>query len=395
VLKGKKILFGITGSIASYKSIDIIRRLISEGATVNVVMTGSAGRFVPPYTFEVITGRHVFTDLFGDPFSHINLPNEADLFIIAPATANTISKFACGIADNLLCSIWLAYKGPAIIAPAMNSRMYLKPVVKKNIRELSAAGVIFTGPSSGSLACGEEGIGRMADADEIVEEVISVLSPKDLVKHKILVTAGPTVEPLDPVRFISNRSSGKTGFEIARAALRRGADVTLVSGPSCLKPPAGVNLIAVESAVDMEKAVLKHLRGKTALVMAAAVADFRPSKKDISKQMKSEVKEVKLRKSPDILRKAGIRKGRRFHIGFAAETGKNISNAKKKLQEKNLDLIVLNDVLEKGAGFFSDTNIVTLIDSSGKVKEYPKMMKIDVANIILDRLPPLKKRPGK
>lgn len=212
MLKGKTILFGVTGSIAAYKSIDIIRRLLAEGATVNVVMTEAACRFIPPYTFEIITGRPVYKDLFEDSFSHINLPKDAGLLLIAPATANTINKFACGIADNLLTSIWLAYEGVALIAPAMNSRMYRNPIVKKSIAELSGLGVRFIGPAEGDLACGEEGIGRMSEPSDVVEAAITALTPKDLSGHRILVTAGPTIEPIDPVRFISNRSSGKMGF---------------------------------------------------------------------------------------------------------------------------------------------------------------------------------------
>lgn len=386
MLKGKTILFGVTGSIAAYKSIDIIRRLIDEGATVNVVMTEAACRFIPPYTFEIITGRTVFKDLFQDSFSHINLPKEADLLIIAPATANTINKFACGIADNLLTSIWLAYEGAVLMAPAMNSRMYRNPIVKKSIAELSGLGVRFIGPAKGSLACGEEGIGRMSEPSDVVEAAITALSPKDLAGHKILVTAGPTIEPLDPVRFISNRSSGKMGFAIALSALRRGADVTLISGPTSLRPPEGADMVYVESADDMEKAVLKNLRKSTSLIMAAAVSDFAPSVINKSKLRKSAILPLKLKETTDILKKVSVQKGKRIFIGFAAETGNNIENAKRKLNDKKLDLIVLNDVSEEGAGFGVDTNIVTIIDKKGGAKEYPLMKKLEVADVILDRL---------
>ncbi|MEW6714957.1 MAG: bifunctional phosphopantothenoylcysteine decarboxylase/phosphopantothenate--cysteine ligase CoaBC [Nitrospirota bacterium] len=386
MLKGKTILFGVTGSIAAYKSIDIIRRLMEEGAAVNVVMTEAACRFIPSYTFEIISGRPVYKDLFSDSFSHINLPKEADLFIIAPATANTINKFACGIADNLLASIWLAYEGVALMAPAMNSRMYRNPIVKKSLSELSGLGVRFIGPVKGGLACGEEGIGRMAEPSDIVEAAITALTPKDLAGHRILVTAGPTIEPIDPVRFISNRSSGKMGYAVARAALRRGADVTLISGPTSLRPPDGAAMVYVESADDMEKAVLKNLRRSTSLVMAAAVSDFAPTVINKSKIKKSDFTSLKLKQTPDILKEISSQKGKRIFIGFAAETGKNIDNAKKKLKEKKLDLIVLNDVSEKGAGFGVDTNIVTIIDKKGGAKEYSLMQKLEVANVILDRL---------
>ncbi len=390
MLKDKNILFGITGSIAAYKSIDIIRRLIEEGATVNVVVTESACRFVPPYTFEIVTGRPVFKDLFADSFSHINLPKEADLLIIAPATANTINKFACGIADNLLTSIYLAYEGITLMAPAMNSRMYGNPIVQKSIKELAGLGVRFAGPAKGALACGEEGLGRMAETSEVVEAAITALTPQDLAGHRILVTAGPTIEPLDPVRFISNRSSGKMGFAIARSALRRGADVTLISGPTSLRPPEGISMIHVESASDMEKAVLNNLGKATSVIMAAAVSDFTPSVINKSKLRKSDIASLKLKETPDILKRISTQKGKRIFIGFAAETGGNIESAKKKLKDKKLDLIVLNDVSLKGAGFGVDTNIVTIIDKKGGAKEYPLMKKLDVANIILDRLLNLK-----
>lgn len=390
MLKGKTILFGVTGSIAAYKSVDIIRRLIAAGATVNVVMTESACRFIPPYTFEIITGRPVFKDLFEDSFSHINLPKEADLLLIAPATANTINKLACGIADNLLTSIWLAYEGVVLMAPAMNYRMYRNPIVKKSIVELSGLGVIFVGPAEGGLACGEEGIGRMSEASDVVEAAITALTTKDLAGHRILVTAGPTIEPIDPVRFVSNRSSGRMGFAIARAALMRGADVTLISGPTSLRPPVGAAMVYVESADEMEKAVLKELRKSTSLIMAAAVSDFAPSVINKSKIRKSEILSLKLKETRDILKKVSSQKGKRIFIGFAAETGKNIENAKKKLKDKKLDLIVLNDVSEEGAGFGVDTNIVSIIDKDGGAKEYPLMKKLDVANIILDRLLNLK-----
>lgn len=392
MLKNQNILLGITGSIAAYKSIDIARRLIEKGAAVNAVMTEAACRFIAPLTIESVIGKPVFTDLFKDPFSHINLPKESHILLIAPATANTINKFACGIADNLLGNIWLTYKGPILIAPAMNYRMYCNPVVKKNLRELSKLGVLFVGPVSGNLACGEEGIGRMADVPDIVEAVISALTPKDLTGHNILVTAGPTREKIDHVRFISNRSSGKMGFAIACAALRRGADVTLISGPSSRKTPEGVSFVSVESAADMEAAVLKNLDKSTSVIMAAAVSDFTPSLKSGLKSKKTDIKSIELKQTTDILKKIGRRKGRRIHIGFAAETGKEVKSAKKKLRDKNLDLIVLNDVTREGAGFDVDTNIVTIIDKNGKTTDYPLMKKIEVADVILDRMLELKTR---
>lgn len=391
MLSGRNILLGITGSIAAYKSVDIARHLMEEGANVKVVMTEAACRFISPFTLETITGKPVLTDLFSDPLSHINLSKETHLLLVAPATANTLNKFACGIADNLLSNIWLAYEGLTLMAPAMNFRMYRNPVVKKSIKELSKLGVLFVGPVSGSLVCGEEGMGRMAEVSEVVEAVISALTPKDLKGHNILVTAGPTIEPIDPIRFISNRSSGKMGFAIARAALRRGADVTLISGPSSLKPPDGVFFISVETASDMEAAVLKNFHKSTSVIMAAAVSDFTPALTEKLKlEKKPGITSINLKSTPDILKKIGKQKGNRILIGFAAETGKDLESARRKLKDKNLDLIVLNDITQKGAGFGVDTNIVTIIDKKGKAIDYPLMKKIEIANIILDKMLELK-----
>ncbi|RJQ21478.1 MAG: bifunctional phosphopantothenoylcysteine decarboxylase/phosphopantothenate--cysteine ligase CoaBC, partial [Nitrospiraceae bacterium] len=309
----------------------------------------------------------------------------ADLFIIAPATANIINKLSCGIADDLLSNLYLTHEGPTLVAPAMNHRMYRHPSVQKSIKELQKLGVNFIGPVSGSLACGEEGEGRMTDVSAIVEAAVSVLALKDLSRHNILVTAGPTIEPLDPVRYISNRSSGKMGFAIARAAARRGAKVTLISGPSSLMPPENISFVPVERASEMEAAVFKHLPKATVVIMAAAVADFAPSINK-SKISKDDIPSINLKKTPDILKKLGDRKGKRLLIGFAAETGKDIESAKGKLKRKNVDLIVLNDVTQKGAGFDVDTNIVTIIDRRGKITDYPLMKKIEVADVILDKV---------
>ncbi|GBD95657.1 MAG TPA: bifunctional phosphopantothenoylcysteine decarboxylase/phosphopantothenate--cysteine ligase CoaBC [Nitrospirae bacterium] len=382
----RNILLGVTGSIAAYRSVDIARRLIDEGADVRVVMTEAACRFITPYTFEAVTRNPVHCDLFREPFSHINLSKESHLFIIAPATANTINKLSCGIADNLLSNLWLTYEGPVLMAPAMNFRMYRNPLVKKHIRELKKSGVQFVGPVSGSLACGEEGEGRMVEIPEIVEAAVSALTPDDLTGWNILVTAGPTIEPIDPVRFISNRSSGKMGYAIAQAALRRGADVTLISGPSSLKPPQGASFIAIEKASEMEAVVFKHLKKATSVIMAAAVSDYFPSDTAKVKLKKTDAMALNLKKNSDILLKLGKQKGRRILIGFAAESGKDIRSAKNKLKEKNLDLIVLNDISQQGAGFDVDTNVVTLINKKGEITGYPIMKKIEVANVILDRM---------
>jgi phosphopantothenoylcysteine decarboxylase/phosphopantothenate--cysteine ligase len=388
----RNILLGVTGSIAAYKAADIARRLIDEGFSVQAVMTKAACNFITPLTLESLTGRSVLAELFSGPYSHINLSKESHLLLIAPATANTINKLSCGIADDLLSNLWLTYIGPVLIAPAMNHRMYRHPSVQKSIKELQQSGVKFIGPVAGSLACGEEGEGRMADVAAIVEAAISALTQKDLKGQNILVTAGPTIESIDPVRFISNRSSGKMGYAIAKAALRRGARVTLISGPTSQMPPESVSFVSVEKASEMETAVLKHLPDSTAVIMAAAVADFTPAAVDKLKLGKKDITAINVRKTPDILKKVGAKKGKRVVIGFAAETGKNIENAKKKLKEKNLDLIVLNDVTQVGAGFGVDTNIVTVIDRKGKITDYPLMKKIEAANVILDTMLKFKKR---
>ncbi len=386
MLSGSNILLGITGSIAAYKAADLARRLMDEGAKVRVVMTEAACRFIPPYTLEAITGDAVHVDLFKDPYSHINLSAQSDLFIIAPATANTINKLACGLADNLLSNLWLTYDGPSLIAPAMNFRMYNNRTVQANIRNFKKSGIEIVGPAKGDLACGEEGEGRMSEVSEIVEAAISVLTLHDLAGQTILITAGPTQEPIDPVRYISNRSSGKMGYALAMAARRRGAEVILISGPSSLNPPHGMKFESVETSGDMEKAVFKYLEKADTVIMSAAVSDFRADVTAKNKLDKSDINLLKLKKTTDILKKLGTKKGKRFLVGFAAESGKNVSRAAAKLKEKKLDLMVLNDISQEGAGFDTDTNIVTLINKKGDVEDYPLMKKIDVAHIILDRI---------
>jgi phosphopantothenoylcysteine decarboxylase/phosphopantothenate--cysteine ligase len=396
VLNGKNILLGVTGSIAAYKSVEIVRRLREEGAVVTVVMTEAAHHFVPSLTFEVISGRPVYTELFEGTLRHIELVKESNLFIIAPATANTINKLASGIADNLLSTLWLSFKGPMVIAPAMNHRMYENPVIQESINKLKKRGVTFVGPERGSLACGEEGIGRMSEVSDIIESIKFALTPKDLSGQNVLVTAGPTREHIDPVRFLSNRSSGKMGYAIAMAAYRRGANVTLISGPTSLKPPMGISFISVERAVDMERAVLENFKDATIIIMAAAVCDFAPARADEFKLPKTEEMTIKLKATPDILQRLGRQKGRRFLVGFAAETGDNIiKKAQKKLRDKSLDLIVVNDVTKGGAGFDVDTNIVSIITKTGEVEDLPLMKKEEVANVILDWILKLKDKDQK
>jgi phosphopantothenoylcysteine decarboxylase/phosphopantothenate--cysteine ligase len=385
VLRNKFILLGVTGGVAAYKSLDLIRRLREEGSSVTVIMTGAAKNFVTPLSLEVAAGQSVYADTFSDPMSHITLPANADIFVIAPATANIIGKFANGIADDLLSTCLLSFRGKTVIAPAMNWRMYENPVFQKNLKTLLSLGVIQVGPEKGSLACGEEGIGKMADVPDIIESLKSAVANKDLLNEKILVTAGPTREYLDPVRFLSNRSSGKMGYAIARAALRRGAEVTLISGPSSLDKPKGVHFISVETAGDMFNAVASELPSSTVLIMAAAVSDFTPAEMSEVKLEKSEKLILHLERSPDIIAAAGKIKKKPFIIGFAAETGKKTENAKKKLKEKNMDMIIFNDVTEAGSGFDVDTNKVTIIGGEKEIS-LPVLSKDAVADTILDRM---------
>ena len=388
-LRNKSVLLGVSGGAAAYKAVELIRRLKDEGASVTVIMTEAAKKFITPLSLEIASQNKVCSDLFGDPMIHITLPSHADIMVVAPATANTIGKFAGGIADNLLTTCLLSFAGKVVLAPSMNWRMYENPFFQENLNRLLSRGVIHVGPEKGSLACGEEGIGRMSDIPEIIEAIKSALSRKDLVKEKILVTAGPTREYLDPVRFISNRSSGKMGYAIARAALRRGAEVVLVSGPSALCKPKGVKFIPVETTVDMINAVNQELPSSTVLIMSAAVSDFTTVKSSRGKIEKSGELLLKLHRTPDILSEIGKRKRRPFIIGFAAETGEKIERAKRKFKEKNMDIIVFNDVTKAGSGFEVDTNKVVIIDRKKELK-LPLLSKDSVADEILNRLVELK-----
>ncbi len=376
---------GVTGSIAAYKSVDLVRRLTEEGASVHVIMTDASRRFITPLSFAVVSGNRVFTDTFEDPLSHISLTSDADLMVVAPATANIVGKFAGGIADDMLSTCFLSFKGKTAIAPAMNWRMYENPVFRKNLRYLVSLGVIQVGPDKGSLACGEDAVGRMSDVSDIMEGIRSALAAKDLLGKKIMVTAGPTREYMDPVRFMSNRSSGKMGYALARAALRRGAEVVLVSGSSPLKPPSGARFVAVETTGEMRGAVMKNLKGCDAVIMAAAVSDFSPGSRKEKKIDKSGGLILKLEKTPDILSEIGAMKRRPFLVGFAAETGAHINRARKKLVDKHADLMVFNNVLSPGSGFDVDTNQVTLIERAGE-SSFPLMSKDAVADLVLDRI---------
>ncbi len=390
-IKDKTIILGVTGGIAAYKAAELTRLLIKAGATVHVVMTRGAAEFVAPLTFQTLSKNPVHTETFSltqeAEVGHISLADRADLFVIAPATANIIGKIANGIADDLLTTSVMATRAPVLLAPAMNCNMYENPIVQGNMKRLRGYGYHFIDSETGELACGYEGKGRMAEPSDIMEEIEAIQSPMDLKGERILITAGPTFEAIDPVRFIGNRSSGKMGYALARMALRRGADVTLISGPSSLKPPRGARFIIVESAVRMRKAVMSNLKDATAVIMAAAVSDYKPAKEASEKMKKGKASlSIDLEKTEDILSEIGKKKGTRLLIGFAAETENLVANAGKKLKEKNLDLIVANNVKEPGAGFGVDTNIVTVIDKKGNIEELPKMSKEEVAWRVLDGL---------
>lgn len=382
-LKNKTILLGISGGVAAYKTVELARRLKDEGASVIVIMTDAARNFVTPLSLEVASQNKVHCSLFEDPMAHINLPASADLMVIAPATANIISKFANGIADDLLSTCLLSYSGKLIIAPSMNWKMYENRIFQSNLKKLVSLGIIQTGPEKGVLACGEEGIGRMSEIPDLIEIIRSTLSKKDLKEESIVVTAGPTREYLDPVRFISNRSSGKMGYALARAARNRGAKVTLISGPTALKTPDGLNFIRVETTDEMMIAVKKNTTNTTVLIMAAAVSDFGPAKRSEVKIAKAKITSLDLRQTTDIISEISRSAQRPFIIGFAAETGKNISRAVEKMKKKNMDMIVFNDVTEPGAGFEVDTNRVVIINRKKK-NRLALMSKDAVADAILD-----------
>ena len=389
MLKGKSILLGITGSVAAYKAIDLIKILKQEGASVRVIMTEASKRFVTPLSVELAAGERVYADMFELPLSHVGLPASADLFIVAPATANSISKYSQGIADDMLSTALLAFNGKVIIAPAMNWRMYDNQIFQKNLNYLTSLGIRVIGPERGALACGEEGIGRMTDNEKILESAIAALTKQDLSGEQVLVTAGPTREYLDPVRYITNRSSGKMGYALARIAGRRGAEVALISGPVSIEPPAGVDMIFAESSRDMHTAVMENIPMSTLFLMAAAVADFMPAEAKNTKIEKKDKFSLNLLKTTDILEAVGKLRQSPFTAGFSAETGPRIDRARRKLTSKNIDMIVFNDVSSKGSGFDVDTNEVVIIDRE-RERKLPVMDKEDVAVAIFDRILELK-----
>ena len=396
-LEGKTIVVGLSGGIACYKAAELVRALVKGGATVRVMMTAGAQHFITPLTLQTLSGHPVATNTFDltqeSQIGHIQLADVADAIVIAPATANVIGKIANGIGDDILTTVLLATRAPVVIAAAMNVNMYENPIVQGNINRLRAGGFHIVEPGEGFLACGWEGKGRLADLDVLLAELERALSPQDLHGERVLVTAGPNREPIDPVRFISNRSTGKMGFAVAAAAWRRGAEVTLVAGPTALPTPHGVRRCDVNTAEEMRQAVVAEFEATSILFMAAAVADYRPARVAKEKLKKGSGGLVlELDRTVDILSELVPRKGAKFVVGFAAETEQVIANAERKLSEKNLDLIVANDVAGSQTGFAVDTNAVTMIDRSGHHESVPLMSKDAVADRIIDHVVALKQR---
>jgi phosphopantothenoylcysteine decarboxylase/phosphopantothenate--cysteine ligase len=393
-----RITLGVSGGVAAYKAAELVRLLQQDGFTVQVVMTRGAREFITPLTFAALSGQKVITDLFeksptgeanvDSAIEHIAVAQRTDLLLVAPATADVLAKFARGIADDFLTTLYLATIAPVIVAPAMNVNMWNHAATQENVEKLRARGVKVVNPDEGYLACGMTGAGRLAGQQEIVAAVRETLhAQKDLLGETIVITAGPTREDLDPVRYITNRSSGKMGYAVAEAAARRGARVTLVSGPVTLEPPAGVEHIAVRTAEEMRHAIVERLPVSTIAIFAAAVADYRPAETQTEKIKRNKHPlTIRLEPTPDILAEAANTKGVRLIVGFAAETDHVAENARKKLASKNADLIVANDVTAEGAGFDHDTNIVSLYSRDGRDLALPKLSKSEIAQRILDEV---------
>jgi len=392
-LAGKNVTLGVTGGIAAYKAVELLRLLTKAGAEVRVIMTENAGWFVGPGTFQALSGKPVCTSVFeeGDAaIRHIDWARNTDLAVIAPATANCIGKLAGGIADDALSTYMLAVTAPVVLCPAMNTNMYAHPSVQRNLEILRGFGHILVAPDAGQLACGTEGPGRLPDPAYIMEKLAAVMAPQDLAGRTVLVTAGPTREPIDPVRYISNPSSGKMGFAVARAARQRGARVILVSGPVGLADPADVETHRVATAREMHACVMAHLEQADIVIKTAAVSDYRPSSPAAHKIKKStERLTLELEKTPDILQEIGSRKGSRLLVGFAAETRDLKANALQKLEAKNLDLIVGNLIGAPDSGFAGDTNQVTFFGPDGTVEALAVMSKENAAHRLLDRIVPM------
>ncbi len=386
----KKLILGVTGGIAAYKAAELARVFVRAGTEVQAVMTPAAAEFIAPLTLQTLTNRPAFIEMYTERTSekirHIELLDDADLMLIAPATANTIGKMACGFADNLLTTLYLAADCPVVVVPSMNVNMFKHTAVRENIDKLISRGCFVMDPDEGELACGVYGSGRMPDPLDIYNYAVAALKPKDYKGISVTVTAGPTREALDPVRYLSNPSTGLMGYALARALKERGADVTLISGPTNLMPPAGVKTISVNTADEMYEAVLSSYQQSKIVFKAAAVSDFKPAEKAVNKVKKDDAGcQLNLERNRDILLELGRQKGDHILVGFAAETEEAVENAYDKLIRKNLDLIVVNNLNEPGAGFAVPTNRVSILGSSGEKEELPLMEKEQLAHYILDR----------
>lgn len=396
MLSNTTIIVGVTGGIAAYKACDVVSKLKKLNANIHVIMTESACEFVQPMTFQTLSNNFVINDMFKEPktweVEHIELAKRADAFLIVPATANFIGKLAVGIADDMLTTTVMATRAPVIIAPAMNTNMYTNRIVQANIGALQDLGYKFIEPATGRLACGDIGAGKLADVDDIVAYVVDFFEKeaqvKDLVGRKIMISAGPTIEAIDPVRYITNRSSGKMGYAIANRAVARGAQVTLVSGKTDLDVPNGlVKYISIESADDLYENLVREFEANDVVIQSAAVADYKPkSYSDKKIKKKDSDLSIELCRNKDVAQELGKIKGDKVLVGFAAETNDVLENATKKIKKKNLDFIVANDLTMQGAGFSTETNIVKIIEADGRINEYPKLLKSEVGDIILDKV---------
>jgi phosphopantothenoylcysteine decarboxylase / phosphopantothenate---cysteine ligase len=398
MLTNKNVIIGICGGISAYKVVDVVSRLKKLNANVTVIMTENATKFVSPLTLRAISHEPVITDMFAEPDNwdteHISLAQKADIFVIAPATANILGKIAGGVADDMLTTTIMATDAPVLFVPAMNTGMYENPIVQENVNKLKRHGYLIMEPSTGLMACGTSGKGRLPEPQEILDGIVEILTPnRDLADIKVLITAGPTVEAIDPVRFISNRSSGKMGFAIAQNALQRGAEVVLVSGPVNIQPPAGAELISVTTADEMYEAVMNNYKTCDVMIMMAAVADYRSEAVETNKIKKtSDEMTIRLIKNHDIAAELGKVKGSRILVGACAETENLLENANKKIKTKNFDFIMANDVTQEGAGFGIDTNIVQIVSADGTINALPILSKIEVANRLLTSIVDLIKK---
>lgn len=396
MISNKTIIVGVTGGIAAYKACDVVSKLKKLNANIHVIMTESACEFVQPMTFQTLSNNFVINDMFKEPktweVEHIELAKKADAFLIVPATANFIGKLAAGIADDMLTTTVMATRAPVIIAPAMNTNMYTNRIVQANMDKLGDLGYRFIDPASGRLACGDIGAGKLADVDDILAFIVDFFEKeseaKDLAGRRIMISAGPTIEAIDPVRYITNRSSGKMGYAIAKRAVARGAQVTLVSGKTDLEVPEGLaKFISIESADDLYENLVGEFDSNDVVIQSAAVADYKPkSYSDKKIKKKDSDLRIDLCRNKDIAQELGKIKGNKVLVGFAAETNDVLENAAKKIKKKNLDFIVANDLTMQGAGFSTETNIVKIIEADGRIKEYPKLLKSEVGDIILDKV---------